>query len=482
MKNKNSSLTKNYIYNLIYQLFTFLPLLIITPYLSHVLGAQKIGIYSFTTSILSYFVLFGCLGVNLYGQRQIAATRNNLKKMTNTFYELFFLKTIFILLSSLVYICFCFSDSVYGVYYKILIFQLLFNIFDITWFYQGIEDFKTISVQTMIVKIVLTLSIFLFIKDENSLLIYFIIMVISYCLTQTLLLIHLKENIGKFNIKEINIFKHFKNTIIIFIPQIAIQIYTVLDKTMIGWILNDMKEVGYYEQAQKLIHLCLMVITSFGTVMVPRISNLYAKQKQDELNEKINQSFKVVSFIAFPMCFGLMAITNCLVPWFFGEQFISLNKLLPVLSLLFLAIGFNNITGIQYAISTSHQQKFTVSVIVGALINIVLNLILIPNYGALGASIASVVSETVIFIVQIFYFKSIFDFKKIFLSNIKYFYFSIIMAIVVYIVGMIFSSNIFTTVLQIAIGLVIYFVLLLISKDDFLGQQLNIIKTKFIKH
>ena len=482
MKNKKSSLTKNYIYNLIYQLFTFLPLLIITPYLSHVLGAQKIGIYSFTTSILSYFVLFGCLGVNLYGQRKIAATRNNMQEMTNTFYELFFLKAIFILLSSLVYIGFCFNDYTYGIYYKILIFQLLFNIFDITWFYQGIEDFKTISLQTMLVKIALTLSIFLFIKDENSLLIYFIIMVISYCLTQTLLLIHLKDNIGKFNIKDINIFKHLKNTIVIFIPQIAIQIYTVLDKTMIGWILNDMKEVGYYEQSQKLIHLCLMIITSVGTVMVPRISNLYAEQKQGELSEKISQSFKVVSFLAFPMCFGLMAITNCLVPWFFGEQFMALNKLLPVLSILFLAIGFNNITGIQYAISTNHQQKFTISVIIGALINITLNLVLIPNYGALGASIASVIAETVIFIVQVFYFKSIFDFKKIFLSNIKYFCFSIIMAIVVYVIGMFFSSNIFTTILQVSIGLIVYLILLIVSKDDFLSQQLDTIKTKFIKH
>ena len=225
-----------------------------------------------------------------------------------------------------------------------------------------------------------------------------------------------------------------------------------------------------------------MIITSVGTVMVPRISNLYAEQKQGELSEKISQSFKVVSFLAFPMCFGLMAITNCLVPWFFGEQFMALNKLLPVLSILFLAIGFNNITGIQYAISTNHQQKFTISVIIGALINITLNLVLIPNYGALGASIASVIAETVIFIVQVFYFKSIFDFKKIFLSNIKYFCFSIIMAIVVYVIGMFFSSNIFTTILQVSIGLIVYLILLIVSKDDFLSQQLDTIKTKFIKH
>lgn len=475
-----TSLTENYFYNLIYQVCTFLPLLIITPYLSRVLGAEKIGIYSFTSSILSYFILFGCLGINLYGQREIAAFQHNIEKRSKIFYELVFLKTIFIFISTLVFIITCCRDPIYSVYYKILTIQLIFNIFDISWFYQGIEDFKTIAFQNLIIKILLTASVFIFVRSSDSLIIYFAIMVLINSFSWLLLWFNLNKYLVKVNLKELNLFKHLKDALMIFIPQIAIQIYTVLDKTMLGWILNDMREVGYYEQSQKLIHICLMIITSFGTVMVPRISNLHAENKEEELNQRIVKSFNVVSFIAFPMCFGLMAITSNFVPWFFGIDFLPTINLISILCFLFLAIGFNNITGIQYAISTNNQHKFTVSVLIGAIVNAILNLILIPIFKSSGAALASVIAETIIFIIQIFYFKKTFNFKSIFMTNIKYCYYSIIMFVFIFLIGKILPINIISTLIQILCGIIIYLLMLVLTKDQFLIEIFNKFKIKFI--
>lgn len=481
MIKSKKSLVKNYFYNLIYQICTFLPLLIITPYLSRILGAEKIGIYSFTSSILSYFVLFGCLGINLYGQREIAALQNDINKRSKTFYELLFLKAIFIFISTLVFAITCFRDPTYGIYYKILSIELIFNIFDISWFYQGIENFKKMTIQNLVVKILLTGSVFIFIRSDEALITYFVIMVLLNSFSWLLLWLNLNKYLTKINLKKLNIFKHFRNALSIFIPQIAIQVYTVLDKTMLGWMLNDMKEVGYYEQSQKLIHLCLMLITSFGTVMVPRISNLHAENKSIELKERIVKAFNVVSFIAFPMCFGLMAISNNLVYWFFGIDFIPTKGLICILCFLFLAIGFNNITGIQYALSTNNQNKFTVSVVIGALFNALLNLLLIPIFKSSGAAIASVVAETLIFIIQVLYFKKVFDFKSIFKNNIKYFFCSIVMLVFVILLGKVLPISLIGTLVQTVCGIIIYLLLLLFIKDKFVFEMIDSFKINFLK-
>lgn len=471
-----ASLKKNYFYNLIYQICILLPPLITTPYLSRVLGAEGIGIYSFTSSILSYFVLFGSLGISLYGQREIAANQNKIESRSKIFKELFILKLIFILFSFLIFAIIYFNNKQYSIYYKILGIELLVHVIDITWFYQGLENFKKITTQNLIVKILSTVSIFLFVKNGNMLLIYFLIMFLSTFISYCLLWIGLKKWIVKVPLKQLQIKKHLKNTFFLFLPQIAIQVYTVLDKTMIGWILADMKEVGYYEQSQKLVKICLMVITSLGTVMIPRISNLHAENKEDELNKKITKSFQVVSFIAFPMCLGLIAISTKLVPWFFGEEFLPIISLISVLSFLFLAIGFNNITGIQYAIPTNNQKIFTISVIIGAVSNFILNLILIPIFESIGAAIASVFAETIIFIIQIIFFRNKFNFKNIFQSNIHYFYYSIIVFLVAFLIGNIFEAGIVATIVQTICGFCTYILLLVICKDSLFKEIISGLK------
>lgn len=472
------SLKTNYIYNLLYQILVMVLPLITTPYLSRTLGAEKIGIYSFTLSILSYFILFGCLGINLYGQREIAMVQDDVKKRSKIFWSLFILKLITLFTSFVVFALVNFNDSIYGIYYKILTIELFSNIFDITWFYQGLEDFKKVTIRNTVVRLLSTLLIFLFIKNENDLIFYFLIYCGCNFLSCLTLWYDLKKCIKKVKINFRDIFRHLKPTITLFLPQIAIQIYTVLDKTMLGFILGDMHEVGYYEQSQKIVKMCLMLITALGTVMIPRIANLFANNKQTELNEKIVNMFNVVLIVAFPMCFGLIGISKDFVPWFFGEGYSYVVSLLSIFSFLILAIGLNNITGMQYLIPTKKQNIFTISVIAGAIINFILNLILISKLGGNGAAVSTVIAEFCIFLIQAFYIRKIFNFKLILKNNVKYLFSSLIMFVIVYIIGIFMDSTIVTTSIQILSGGIIYVSLLFILKDGLLNQFINIIKEK----
>lgn len=471
------SLKINYIYNLLYQvLITVLPL-IVTPYLSRVLGAEKIGIYSYTMSIVSYFILFGCMGINLYGQRLIATFQDKKEERSKAFYELFLLKLITIIISLIFYGVFYYNGE-YNIYYQILTIELLSNVLDITWYYQGIEDFKKITIRNTIVKLISTSAIFIFVKNENDLINYFLIYTISNFLGFSLLWRKIRSQLTKIKINIKDIIKHIKPALSFFIPQIAIQIYTVVDKTMLGSILNDMSEVGYYEQSQKIVKTCLMIITALGTVMVPRIANLYANKKTEELNEKIFKVFQIVSFITFPLCFGMIGVSQNFVPWFYGAGYEPIINLLIIFSFLLIGIGFNNITGIQYLITTGKQKVFTITVVIGAIVNFILNLILIPRFKADGAAIASVIAEFIILITQVIYLWKIFNFKKIFISNIKYLIYSLIMLLVVVLIGNNLEHTFISLVIQIFAGIITYAIILLITKEPLLKEMLEIIKKK----
>ena len=275
---KKKSITKNYIYNLSYQiLIIFLPL-ITTPYVSRVLGAENVGIYGYTLSIVTYFVLFGALGISMYAQREIAYVQSDIKERSKIFFEIIIFRFITMFVSIFLYYIFFVNGNNYQNYYFILIMELVSTCFDISWFFQGLEEFKKTVIRNIIVKLISFICILVFVKTKNDLSIYILIYVLSNFIGNMSLWMYLPKYIEKIKINELNIFKHLKPTLWLFIPQIAMQIYTVLDKTMIGTIIEDKSEVGYYEQAQKIVKLCLTLVTSLGIVMVPRMANTFASR------------------------------------------------------------------------------------------------------------------------------------------------------------------------------------------------------------
>ena len=315
------SIMKNYLYNLAYQILIIIMPIITTPYLARTLGASGIGTYSYTISIVTYFILLGSLGTAVYGQREIAYVQDDTKKRSIVFYEILMLRCITMPIAMIIfYFMYC-KTGEYSVYFKILLLEILANCFDISWFFQGIENFKKTAIRNIIIKIISVISIFLFIKNENDTGKYLVIYTLTNLFGNVSLWIGLKKYITKVKFKEIRFAKQLKPAITFFIPQIAIQIYTVLDKTMIGAITNNMSEVGYYEQTQKIVKMLLTLITSLGTVMVPRISKCYIDGNISQIRKYMNKTFRFVYMLAFPLIFGIIATADNFVPLFLGEGY-----------------------------------------------------------------------------------------------------------------------------------------------------------------
>lgn len=467
------SIAKNYIYNLIYQLLTILLPLITTPYLSRVLGAESIGVYGYTISIATYFILFGSLGIAMYGQREIAYLQEDKQSRSRTFWEICIIRFIMIALAvGIFYFAFA-SKGEYTVYYKILILYIISNAIDITWLLQGLEEFDKTVIRNIIVKFLSIVCIFVFVKKSTDLWKYMLIYSLAELLGNATMWMYLPRYIEKIHIKSLQILKHIKPTIALFIPQIAVQIYTVLDKTMLGNILGDMTQVGLYEQAQKVVRAEIIIVTAMGAVMGSRIASIYATGKKEEIVKELKKSFNFVMLLAIPMMFGTMAVANKMVPWFYGEGFEEVGLLLIAFSPMILAIGLNNITGTQYLIPTKRQKQFTITVTIGAIINVILNYILINLVGTVGAVISSVVAEISILITQLIIIREEINIFEIFKPAIKYLVSGITMYIIIFGLASVMNVSIINTVIQVIIGALIYFVLLLIFKDKFLKDVIN---------
>lgn len=472
------SVTKNYIYNLTYQVLVLILPLITTPYVSRILGAENIGIYSYTLSISAYFILFGSLGIALYGQREIAYHQKNKKEYSKIFFEIIILRCITMVISMLIFYFAFVNDNQYQMYYKVLLLEMIGNCIDISWFFQGLEEFKKTVTRNMIVKLISVISIFAFVKTKDDLYTYFIIYVLSILIGNGSLWLYLPKYICKVSLKDVHFTKHLKPTIGLFVPQIAAQIYTVLDKTMIGAIILNKSEVGYYDQSQKVIKVLLTVITSLGTVMLPRIASSYADKKGDTIKAYMKKSFNMVFFLAFPIIFGVIAVSNAFVPVFFGEGYDKVSLLMKIISPILLLIGLSNVIGTQYLLPTKRQKEFTISVVMGAITNFIMNMSLIWKWGALGASIGTVIAETIVTAVQAYFVRKNFKLKEVAKLGKNYLFASIIMFVICLIIGNNISSNIISIVVQVLVGVVVYAVCLLILKDEFTSDTINKIKVK----
>lgn len=465
------SVAKNYIYNVIYQILVMLLPLITTPYIARVLGAEGIGIYSYTISVTTYFILFGSLGIAMYAQREIAYVQDNKEKRSKIFWEIVVVRFITLSIAMIIFYFTFARQGQYAIYYQILLLEIIANCFDISCFFQGMEEFKKIVFRNLLVKLVSIVAIFVFIKTKTDVGKYLFIYVISTLLGNLSLWFYLPQYIQKIKIKELNLRRHIKPTIVLFIPQIATQIYTILDKTMIGSMITDKSEVGFYEQSQKIVKMVLTLITSLGTVMLPRIANHFAKGEKKEIQESILNSFHFIYLLAIPMMFGLMAISHTFIPIFLGEGYEKCITIICVISPILLMIGLSNVIGTQFLLPTKKQKQFTISVVVGAIVNLICNFILIPKFMSVGAAIGTVVAETTVTLIQFCYARKYFAIKQVISLSKNYWLAGIIMLLVTVLIGkMNLPSAIMKVGLQVGAGVITYVGFLWILGDDYMKK------------
>lgn len=476
---KSNMLIKNFVYNTLYQILLLITPLIITPYISRVIGAAGIGVYSYAQSFATYFVLIGAVGTNLYGQREIAYVQNDSVKRTEVFWEITIFRIITVFLCTIVYYLIFGLHGKYPAVYKILTLEVLAAAFDISWFFMGMENFRLTVIRNTVIKLCGIIMVFLFVKTPDDVPLY------TFCLTLPVFIgnISLWFGVKKYLVKlsslvVFEIFKHIKPIFILFLPQIATEVYTVLDKTMIGVLGSDIAQVGYYTQAQKIVKIILSLVTSLGTVMLPMMSAAFSQGKDEQIQKNIKAAFRFVLMLAMALFFGLIGIAEQFVPVFFGEGYDQVIPLIIVISPILMIIGISNVIGKQYLLPTKQQKAYTISIMTGAGINFLLNIILIPFCDAIGASIATLIAEITVTCVQIWYVRKQIPLGECFKPLGKYFVLGAVMFLVIREIGRTLPDGVISLTGMILAGIVTYMLELVITKDEMFQSGLKMIRKK----
>lgn len=477
------SISKNYIFTLCYQVLTMITPLITTPYVSRVLQPEGIGQYSYASSIATYFIIFGALSIGFYGHLEIAKNRDSKERINQLFEETFALQGVTMLIAICVYIfVFWFGSGPSNIMNKILIITLIAKVFDISWLLEGLEEFKTIAVRNLVVRLLGVAAVFLFIREQSDLYKYVFLIQSIEVLGNLTLWKYVFENFRFMPIDRAEMWRLFKNGLPFFVPSLATSIYTVLDKTMIGLLTGEAAQNGYYEQANKIVQLLAGFVTSLSIVVQPRAAYYQEKGMKDQLYAVRKNAFHFILIITIPMVFGLIAVSNTLIPLFLGEGYEECVRILSVLSILILALGMDNLIGKQILMVEGLQKDYNIGIIAGACTNLFMNILLIRKYGAFGAAISSATAECVILLFFIYFSRKKYDYKPILIKGTKYVLMSLFMVFVLKILENYLTVGIGRLIIQMLVGGCIYAVLLLGTKDEFIMNYIEGLRGKIWHH
>ena len=445
---------KNYLYNLSYQLLVIVLPVITTPYITRVFSSSALGSYGYYNSIVTYFILLATLGVANYGTKEISGHRKEVQK---TFWGIYSLQVLATCLALVLYIAVCLIiPSMNNLIAYILGFSLLSRGLDISWLFQGMEDFKKITVRNTAVKLLGVASIFIFVKKPSDLYLYIVLLVGYDLLGQLSMWLPAREHIGRPHLDIVYAKQHIKPVILLFLPQIAISLYITLDRTMLG-ALSSTTDVGIYDQALKFLNILLTIVTSLGSVMLPRVSNLLSSGNQKAVNKLHEMSFLVYNLVIFPMVAGILIVNKDFVNFFLGKDFQDARYAIAIMVFRMFFIGWTNIMGIQILIPHNKNREFMLSTTIPAFFSVGLNILLIPSLGYIGASIVSVSTEGLVWLIQLYFTRSYLKEIKILPSMLKILAASLVMYGILYVIQpLIHFPSVVNVLISALLGLLIY--------------------------
>lgn len=465
-------ITLNYIYSAFYQIVLIIVPFITAPYLARTLLPEAVGINSYVSAVVQTFSLLGLIGLNNYSIREIAYVRNDKDKLNKTFSELIILRIICFIITLFIYLIYAFSSE-YKIYFLVQLVALFSSFLDISWLYAGLEEFKITVTRSFIVKIINVINIFLFIHGPEDLCLFMFLSTIYTVIGNTILYFGINKRVGNFRTKELELKKHLLPTLKLFIPQAASTVFLQIDKIMIKYLAPSVTAVGFYDQAERIVKIPLALITALSTVMLPRVSNEFKNKNKEAIKKYITTAFRFSLFLAIPLMLGIISISPTMIPWFLGKGYEDVIVIMSCVSPIILFNALSSVSGGQYLTATNQTKILTISYLVGAVADVIINYILIPYFGAAGAAIGTVSAEFFIFLIQIIYIRDIINIKKFINSFIKYLTCGLAMFLVSYVIGQILGTTAISTILQIISGVLIYFGLLVILKDEFFKEILN---------
>lgn len=466
---------KNYLYNLSYQIIAIILPLITIPYVSRILGADLIGVNSYTNTIISYFVLLANVGLTVYGNRTISYTRDSLEERSQKFWEIMVIKILMAMISYLCFFVFTLFYSQYRFFLYIQSIQILAVAIDISWFFTGLEDFKKTVTRNTLTKIFSALCVFFLVKSKDDLAKYILILTGSTLLGNLTLWTFIKTYVTSINFKKLNLYEHLKPVLILFIPQLATTLFMTLNKLLLG-NLSTISQSGYFDNADKIVRILLTFITAVGTVIFPRLANSFKKENYEEVNSFLKLAFDSVNIIAFPMVTGVFIIGKPFSIIFFGENFKGIEIILSILAFELVFMAWSSVLGNQFLVATNRTKGLTISVLVATIILLLCSIILIPKFGASGAALTSVIGEAVIALVQMIYVKQVVNLKVLFSDIPKFLVCSFLMGVFCYFVGTFFVNNLLSVIVQVLIGGLSYATFIWICKPGLLSYGAKLFK------
>lgn len=474
------SVKVNYILNLINTGTQMLFPLITFPYVCRVIEADGIGQINFFQSIVSYISLFTCLGIPMYAIREIARDRSNVVQMNRTAMEILLLHSILTLAGYAIVAILCLTVPQIQVnipLFLILSLTIFFTAIGCEWFYQGIEDFKYITIRGLIIKTVSVVLLFIFVKSKTDLLYYGCYTVFGVLGGNIFNFFRLRKYIHRENIifSELHIKRHIKPVLKVFSFSVVTSIYLQLNTVLLGFLKNALA-VGYFAAATKVMQMLLTMSACLGSVMMPRASHLIAENKEDEFNRLIQKSYDFTLAIALPMTIGLIFCAPSLITALCGVKFE--HSILPsqIIAPIILMVAISNVFGIQVLFPKGKINIVTLCCGIGAVADLILNLCLIPFFSYIGTSIAYLGAEVATTVSMYFIgrrYIPIIYFKK---SHLTYALGCIVMAFALYGLSLLQLPTFTILLLQGCCGVLAYFIILCICKDEMLVQILSKIK------
>jgi O-antigen/teichoic acid export membrane protein len=478
-----TSVRKNYLYNVVYRISSMILPLIVTPYIARVLGVADNGLYAFSSTIACYFILLGKLGLDNYGNRSIAFCRDDLQKRSETFLGIYAMQVMTAAAALLLYavsvnLFFSAERQIYWIQFL----YVLSVVFDVSWFFYGMEMFKLATLRSLLSRGLLIAAVFVFVKDKNDLPVFTFLMALSFLLEQLFLFPFVFKYVKRVRISWKDVWGHVAPNLKLFVPLLALSVYNWMDKIMLGFMVNN-DSVAYYNYAESMINFPKGIVIALGTVMLPKLSNMVAKNQIAQSKEALIKSMKLIGFISCALCFGIAAISPTFVPLFLGPRYSPTILLTLELAIVMLPMSVSEVSQSLYLIPFKLESIYIRSVIYGAVVNLLLNLALIPRFAASGAVIATLAAELVVCGYQLYRMRAMYSFRQLVND------FGVFLLCGAVMFGAVFAMNginlrpIFLVLLQLAAGGVLYLAgcyaaLKVFKKSDFLYDIIGSVRRK----
>lgn len=453
------------------------------PYAARVLLPEGIGAVNFLNSIISYIVLLTSLGIPMYAVKEVAKYRDDKEKRDKITAEIIILSTILCLFGYIaVWALAKFVPQIHeqSALFYILSLTIIFTGIGVNWFYQGIEDFEFITIRGIIIRTLAAIALFIFVKDSSDLLIYGLVVVGSTVGNNLLNFIHLHKYINPHKIKwgELKITPHIKPSLQVFILNLIISLYIQLNSIMLGFMAGDV-EVGYFSAGTRISHIGLTIISSLGTVLLPHCAHLLKAGKMEEFKSVIKKSLNVTLALSIPMTVGLMILAAPITVIFCGAEFMDSIPVLYLNAPVIIFISLTNLMGIQILYPMDKINIVILSVSGGAIANLILNLILIPAFGATGAAISTLLAEFAVLVIQLIVSRGYYPFELRDIINTRYLVGGVLMGLTVYVAVDCIKSYPLQLVIGVPVGIIAYSLYLILIKDSLMVELKSMVTNKF---